>query len=83
MNVLSSQLKIPAWNYELGFENDQNLRNYMSYAINNGFLIVDEDAHIAQYERKNYGSAVSGTAFNFVDGLIQEELLCGKLKVSD
>lgn len=83
MNILGSQLNIPAWNYKLGFENDQKLWEYIAYGINNGYLIVDDDVHIPQYERKNYGSVAAGAAFNFVNGLILEELECGKLKFAD
>lgn len=45
-------------------------------------FIVDDDAPILPYERRNYNSATSGPAFEFVNNLIHDELKCGKLKTS-
>lgn len=53
-NMLGSQLNIPGWLYELRFENDMRLRNYISFGIQEGFLIVDDDKEIPAYECKNY-----------------------------
>lgn len=77
-NELGSQLNIPGWLHELSYENDTNLYNYLSFGVENGFLIVDNDADIPEYECENYRSVSSGPAHNFVDKLIHTEMENGK-----
>lgn len=81
-NELGSQLNIPGWLHELRHENDLNLRDYLSYGVQNGFLVVDSDAEIPTYECKNYGSVSVGPAHDFVDKLINSELVNGKYIIS-
>lgn len=77
-NRLGSQLNLPGWLHELSHENDVNLRNYLSFGVQNGFLIIDEGAEIVSYESKNYRSVESGPAHDFIDNLIKSELSNGK-----
>lgn len=51
-NLLGSQLNLPSWYHELSHKNDQNLRVYLRFGVENGFLIVDEGAEIHPYENK-------------------------------
>lgn len=81
-NVLGSQMHIPGWRHELSYENDSSLRNYLSSGIENGFLIIDEDSSVPVYECLNYSSVLAGPAFEYVDGIIKNELRCGKYVVS-
>lgn len=74
VNRLGSQFNIPAWDYELSFENDANLFNYINYGVHNGFLIVDEHAKIPSYEVPNYVPVSNGEASSFIDLLIKREL---------
>lgn len=74
VNDLGSQLNVPAWQHELSQENDVDLRNYISFGVTNGFLIVDENSTIPIYECKNYKSATTGPAFDFINSLIMSEL---------
>lgn len=83
VNFLGSQLNVPAWEYELGLENDVNLRNYIHFGVTNGFLIVDEGAKIPMYERSNYASAITGPAFDFVNDLVLKEVAAGILRITD
>lgn len=73
-NLLGSQLNIPGWLRELEHENDINLRNYLSFGIQQGFYIVDADADITPYQRDNYSSVLKGDAHSFVDQLLKSEL---------
>lgn len=83
VNLLGSQLNIPGWIHELHHENDDNLRNYLTYGITNGFLIVDEHCDIGSYERSNYSSVLSGDAFECVNRIVLDELSKGKYVVAD
>lgn len=82
MNALGSLMHIPGWVHELSYENDTKLRNYLSFGICNGFLIVDEDCVVPSYECRNYTSVLEGQAFEFVDNLIKTELSEVKYVVS-
>lgn len=77
-NELGSQMNIQGWRHELEFENDTNLKNYLSFGIENGFLIVDEHCDIPPYECANYSSVLSGEPWECIDGIIRKELSCGK-----
>ena len=77
-----SQWNLPAWLWELGHENDSQLRDYLRFGVTHGFYIVDNDACIPEYECKNYRSATSGEAFAFIDSLITREVALGKYVVS-
>lgn len=82
VNSLGSQLNIPGWDHELAFENDDNLREYLTFGVKNGFLIVDENCDIPTYESPNYASVRTGEAHAFVDKLIRDELSKGKYVIS-
>lgn len=82
-NRLGSQLNIPSWLHELSYENDINLRDYLSFGIQNGFYFVDSDAEIMHYEGHNYSSALKWDAFDFIDNLIRSELAEGKNVIAD
>lgn len=81
-NLLGSQLNIPAGLHELQFENDMNLKEYLLFGVQNGFLIVDEHAEIPAYEGKNYSSVLKGEAHDFIDDLIKSELRANKYVVA-
>lgn len=81
-NVLGSQMHIPGWRHELSYENDINLKNYLSFGIENGFLIIDEDCTVPSYECSNYSSVLTGPAFDYIDEIIGKELACGKYVVT-
>lgn len=83
VNSLGSQLNIPAWEHELSYENDTNLRDYLDFGVKNGFLIVDVNSDISPYEGKNYSSAVKGEAYNCVNRTILDELAKGKYVIAD
>lgn len=59
------------------------VREYIAFGITNGFLIVDEGADVHKYERHNYSSATVGTAFDFVNVLIHNELKSRKLVITE
>lgn len=82
-NLLGSQMHIPSWDYELSYENDVNLRDYLHFGIHNGFLIVDQDCNVPSYECPNYSSVCSGKAFEFVNDVILKELSNGKYVTSE
>lgn len=82
-NLLGSQLNIPGWLHELDQENDYNLREYLSFGIQQEFLIVDQDSVIPSYEGRNYSSVLKGEAHDFIDSLIRDELSRGKYVISD
>lgn len=65
MNRLGSQLNIESWQHELSHENDLFLRDYITFCVENGFLIVDENASIPSYELPNYSSVMHGEAFTY------------------
>ena len=48
-----SQMKMRGWLKELSFETDQQLRDYLTFGIVNGFNIVDPGAIVEPYMRKN------------------------------
>lgn len=79
---LRGQLNIYGWRYELQHENDDRLRNYLTFGIHYGFLIVDPGADIEAYECTNYPSVMQGEAFMFVDKLIRDELIAHKFVVA-
>lgn len=78
VNKLGSQLNIKAWQHELSFENDANLRDYISFGVTNGFLIIDENADVPSYECPNYSSVLHGEAFHSVNKTVSNELANGK-----
>lgn len=82
-NVLGSQLNIPGWLHELSFENDVNLKNYLLFGVQEGFLIVDQEAEIESYEGKNYPSVLKGEAHQFIDDLITSELNARKYVIAE
>lgn len=82
-NLLGSQLNLPGWYHELNYENDCNLREYLRFGVENGFLIVDEGADILPYENSNYKSVEVGPAHQFVDNLIKTELANGKYVIAE
>lgn len=82
VNILGSQLNIPGWTHELSFENDDNLRNYLAFGVNNGFYIVDNSSSICPYERTNYSSVMQGEAFYAIDKIVHDELDRGKYIVT-
>lgn len=77
-NILGSQMHIPGCRHELSFENEVNLCKYLSFGIENGFLIVDENCDVPSCECHNYSSVLTGSAFECVDQIIKKELSCGK-----
>lgn len=83
VNLLGSQLNILGWRHELSYENDYNLKQYLSFGVENGFYIVDPDAVITPYERTNYSSVLTGEAHTFIDSLIKTELAAGKYIIAD
>lgn len=56
--------------------------DYLTFGVHNGFYIVDTDTEITGYECKNYKSATTGPAFEFLDSLILSEISNGKLVVT-
>ena len=75
---VTSQMNLNSWNYYLSFEEDASTREYLHNGILHGFPIVDDDKAIPSYFCDNYASAVTGDAFEFVDNLIEAEILEGK-----
>lgn len=81
VNECGSQFIVPAWDYELSFENDCNLCDYISFGVRNGFLIVDNPNDIPSYEGKNYNSALKSPVFDCIDKIITKEIAEGKLQL--
>ena len=75
---IPSQMNMSAWDCNLTFEDDKDTRDYLHDGIQQGFPIVDADGMIQSYYCDNYDSAVTGDAFEFVDNLIESEILEGK-----
>ena len=75
---LSSQLNVACWEYYVGYEPDLKLRSYLLDGVTNGFAIVDHDSVITPYRCHNYGSVMSGQAFDYVNNLILNEIKLGK-----
>ena len=75
---IPSQMNLNAWRYYLDFEDNLDKRSYLEDGISHGFAIVDDDVYIEPYYCENYSSVLSGQAFNFVDGLILDEIANGK-----
>lgn len=80
---INTSWNIPAWEFELGMENDIPLRMYIDHSIRHGVLIVDQCADIPTYLCQNYLSATSEPAFSFLDELIHQELTKNRLILSD
>lgn len=83
VNALGSQLNIPAWEHELAWENDVNLREYLSFGVKNGFYIIDQDCEVPIYNCPNYSSCLKGPAFLCIDAIIRDEISKGKYIVTD
>ena len=79
---LPIQWNLEAWEHELKYENDIDLRNYLSKGVLNGFDIVD-NVDIAPYHQKNYSSATKGDAKKYIDNLFQTEISEYKLLRTD
>ena len=78
-----SQMNLSTWEYELTFENDHLLRDYLYYGIRDGFLIVDPTSVVPTYDCPNYITPSSGESYTFVDKLIHQELLDHKYVLAD
>ena len=71
---LFSQMNVVSLENKLLYENDDNLHEYLSFGITNGFYIVNPNEVIEGYICKNYSSVLKGDAYKFVDNLMREEL---------
>ena len=78
-----SQMNFNCWDYYLNFEEDVDLKMYLSNGIQNGFPIVDRDVCIESYRCSNYKSVMSGPAFQCINDLILEEIKQGKYIKAD
>lgn len=79
---LSSQMLLENWEYELSFENNNGLRDYLHNGISRGFDIVDRGVYIAPYNCRNYNSVLKEPGFSTIDCLITQELAEGKYIVA-
>ena len=80
---LRSQMNLHTWLYELSFEEDDTLRQFLTDGISDGFKIVDTNCVIDGYHNDNYASALSGDAYSRVNATIKNELSEDKYVISD
>lgn len=76
---LLSQMWLPSWLHELKYESDSELSAFIEHGIRHGFDIVDEDTQIQGYECNNYPSVLHGEAYEYINNLMLEEIVAGKL----
>ena len=80
---VKSQMKPAIWDYYLQYEDNVEMRNYLWSGISDGFDIVDRNVVIESYECENYNSCLTGSAYQYVDNLINNEICDGKFVMAE
>lgn len=71
---LRSQLKCGFWNYELAKEENQELQDYLSTGVMEGFRVIDKHAPVKSYFCENYNSVLYGESTEYINDFIYRRL---------